>query len=155
MPTTYAALDAEARAELAALGFDAPAMPDVPAGCLMDQRTGELVDFPMDLDEVHDRDLDKWLGHLAAWIELELAPVQPTKAHQSGSGQIAGAATSATVAVGAAFDGLPVAVLLKGAADGTLTHATRYEWDGAGNLTVHGNAAATAAVDFTYIVFTG
>jgi hypothetical protein len=67
MPTTYAALDAEARAELEALGFDVPPMPAAPAGCLV-RPTGEVIDFPVDLDEVHDRDLDKWLGHLAAWI---------------------------------------------------------------------------------------
>lgn len=64
-------------------------------------------------------------------------------------------AASATVvlAVGEAYDGKPAtAMIFQAAADGTLTSILRCSWDGNGNLTVHGNAAATADVDICYFV---
>lgn len=66
---------------------------------------------------------------------------------------LAGAqAPAAPIAVGAAFDGLPVLTSFQGAtADATL-FAVASSWDGSGNLTFDGNANATANVTVAYAV---
>ena len=63
-----------------------------------------------------------------------------------------GAATTGAIAVGAAYDGLPVLVTTQGAAVDATATAFAASWDGAGNLTIVSNANATAAVTLAYAV---
>lgn len=71
----------------------------------------------------------------------------------SGTATIALGASSVTVAIGAAWDAKPtVAVIMQASADVTLTGISRVSWDGAGNLTIYGLAASTAAVAVAYMV---
>lgn len=56
------------------------------------------------------------------------------------------------IAIGAEYDGKP-AIAMVMSADGTLTHILRVEWDGSGNLSIYGNANATADVTVAYAVF--
>lgn len=65
---------------------------------------------------------------------------------------IAAAASTVVLQFDADYDGQPVQATLFGAADGTLTSITAVEWDGNGQLTITGNAAATAAKQVAVLV---
>lgn len=63
-----------------------------------------------------------------------------------------GANTTGPIAVGAAFDGVPVLVTTQGAAPDATATVFSASWDGAGNLTITANANATAATTVAYAV---
>jgi len=62
---------------------------------------------------------------------------------KTGQATIPAASSSVVVAVGAEYDGQPAFATL-GFIDGTLTTLLSAGWDGSGNLTITGNANATA-----------
>jgi hypothetical protein len=71
----------------------------------------------------------------------------------SNTAVIPAASANVILPLGEDYDGKPVvATIMQDPADGTLVYIARTHWDGSGNLTVEGNATATADVTFAYMV---
>lgn len=71
----------------------------------------------------------------------------------SGTATVLAAASSVAVTLPAGLDGKPAfACVMQAADDATGTYVDRTEWDGAGELTINLNAAATANVTVAYFV---
>lgn len=77
--------------------------------------------------------------------------VEGHNAMRSGTATVLAAASSVVVAVGEAYDGMP-AVATVAEVDGTLLYVQSAVWDGSGNLTITGNAAATADTLVSWMV---
>lgn len=108
------------------------------------------------MNKINRRTLDGGGGseaHADPLLDKIDEQVDAFNAIKSGTAIIALGSSSIEVPIGAALDGKPAtATVMQAAADGTLTHVTRCSWDGGGNLTIHGNANATAAVTVAYHV---
>lgn len=94
---------------------------------------------------------------LAAKLDEIIAAINDSEAAltkiRSGTATIVATEDDVTIAVGAAFNGKPAVVsIMQAAADATLTAIETIAWDGSGNLTVTGNAAATANTTIAWMV---